>query len=320
MRRRSSRDSTKTYKALLDAFVDSLRLDDLSLSRSLHQVIVLADPTGRLCEMAEEYAEASRPGWLLSIQGARMDGIGKFDDNIPGVNMEPPSLDDLDEYLGLSNYSLSNTGSPINQSYPDSSSLANAFGTFPQMPQDTLASSSSSSSAFFYLGPQQQVAETEEAIGSVRDTLSENRTSKEDLKAYLQAQLENRQLETRDLPIFSCDVLVADPTDSISINILGFRDGARQAISSGIAIDKVLESSKPDLTLMFRDRQPTDPHTAWSWACDFSKSYHQFSFPLRLATAYITGIQMRVGGDPANAATKSNHQTVLHQPLRGDFR
>lgn len=317
MRRRTSRDSTKTYKALLDAFIDSLRRDDASLSRSLHQVIISADPSGRLREVAEEYADSIHPAWLLHIQGSQVDGVGRFDDTAPGLALELPTVEDLDDYLGLSAYSLSNASSPVNQIYAESSSLITPFSPFQQLPVDGVGSSSSTP---IYPGPYQQAAETEEAGGSRSETFVDGNVSKEDLKVYLQGQQDNRQLTTADLPIFACDILVSEPADPVSRNILAFRDSARQAINSGIAIDKILETPKPDLTLMFRDRLPTDPHTAWSWACDFSKSYDRFSFSLRLATAYIVGIQMRVCGDPVNGATKSNHRVVFHQSLRRNLQ
>lgn len=309
MRRRTSRDSTKTYKALLDAFVDSLRRDDTALSQSLHQVIVTADSSGRLREVAEDFAESIHPGWLLLIQGSQTDGIAKFNDTVPSVNLDLPSVEDLDDYLGLSAYSFSNASSPINQSFAEPSNLASRFNPFPQMPQENVGSSSTTSA---YPGPYQQVGDSEEAGGSKGETVPESNVSKEDLKAYLQEQLDNRQLTIHDLPIFSCDIFVSDPTDPISRSILGFRDSARQAINSGIALDKILETPKPDLTLMFRDRLNTDPHTAWSWACDFGKSFDNFSFPLRLATVYMAGIQMRVCGNPSSGATTRNHLTVFH--------
>lgn len=296
MRRRTSRDSTKTYKALLDAFVDSLRRNDTPLSRSLHQVIISADPTGRLREVADEYAESIQPGWQLLIQGSQMDGIASFDDTAAGVTLDLPTVEDLDDYLGLSNYSFSNASSPINQSYAEPSALATAFSPFPPMSPDGVGTSSSAS---IYPGPYQQATETEEAGGSKGDTFVDGNVSKDDLKAYLQGQHDSRQLTIHDLPIFTCDIFFSDAADPISTSILAFRDSARQVINSGISIEKILETPKPDLNLMFRDRQPTDPHTAWSWACDFSKNYDNFSFPLRLATAYIVGIQMRVCGDRA---------------------
>lgn len=314
MRRRTSRDSTKTYKALLDAFVNSLRRDDGQLSQSLHQVIVTADPSGRLREVAEEYAESIRPGWLLLSQGAQVDGIAKYDDTMPGLNLDLPTIEDLDEYLGLSAYSFSNASSPINQNLGEPSAIIGRFPNYPQVPQGVVPSSSAGPSTSQIPYQPMPMVDGEEPGGSRDGIVPESNVSKEDLKAYLQEQLDNRQLTIHDLPILTCDLYISVPEshDQISRSIVSFRDSARRAISTGLATQSILDTAKPDFTLMFRDRKETDLHTVWSWACDFGKAFDNFSFPLRLAHVYMAGIQMRVRTIFITILTNCNNLAVLH--------
>lgn len=319
MRRRTSRDSTKTFKALLDAFVNSLRRDDGQLSQSLHQVIVTADPSGRLREVAEEYAESIRPGWLLLSQSSQIDGIAKYDDAMPGLNLDLPTIEDLDEYLGVSAYSFSSASSPMSQNLGEPSNLIGRFQSYPQVPQGIMATSAGPSTSQI---PYQHMVDGEEPGGSKDGTTQEGNVSKDDLKAYLQEQLDNRQLTIHDLPILSCDLFVSvpEPHDQISRSIMSFRDSARRAISNGLATESILDTAKPDLTLMFRDRKDTDLHTVWSWACDFGKAFDNFSFPLRLAHVYMAGIQMRVRIVFITTSTACNNLTVLYSSLCRDFQ
>jgi hypothetical protein len=178
-----------------------------------------------------------------------------------------------------------------------------------------MASSSTSSTSKL---PYQHTVDGEDPGGARGDTGSENIVSKEDLKAYLQEQLDNRQLSIHDQAIFTCDLFfsVPEPDDPISRSILDFRDNARRAISTGLAVESVLDACKPDFTLMFRDRKQSDPHTAWSWACDYGKAFDHFSFSLRLAHVYMAGIQMRVRNVFITIVlTICNKLTVLHSSL-----
>ncbi|EXJ58891.1 hypothetical protein A1O7_06321 [Cladophialophora yegresii CBS 114405] len=64
-----------------------------------------------------------------------------------------------------------------------------------------------------------------------------------------------------------------------------FRDYGRRQIAEGQPVESVLGNPKVDLALYFRDRQPDDPHTPATWACEFMRLLT--GFDTYVALAYI---------------------------------
>ena len=81
-----------------------------------------------------------------------------------------------------------------------------------------------------------------------------------------------------------------------------YRDAARHMLASGVPNSEV---SGPDFTaidLFFRDRVPSDPHTASFWACELCKTFGDAPIFVQLAGMYLLTYLMRV-------CYKSHHRT-----------
>jgi hypothetical protein len=74
-----------------------------------------------------------------------------------------------------------------------------------------------------------------------------------------------------------------------------FRDYGRRQIAEGRPTESILGSPKVDLALYFRERQPDDPHTPATWACEFMRLLKGFDTFVALAHIFTYASFMRVG-------------------------
>ncbi len=73
-----------------------------------------------------------------------------------------------------------------------------------------------------------------------------------------------------------------------------FRDYGRRQLAEGQSLETVLGSSKIDLALYLRERQPGDPHTPATWACEFMRLLKDFDTFVALACIFTYARFMRV--------------------------
>lgn len=75
---------------------------------------------------------------------------------------------------------------------------------------------------------------------------------------------------------------------------LDFRDAGRKWIMSGQPVDEVLGPREINLDLFLRRRAPGDPHSASTWACDFTGRFADVDVFVRLAWTFSLARFMRV--------------------------
>ncbi|OQV06006.1 hypothetical protein CLAIMM_10649 [Cladophialophora immunda] len=73
-----------------------------------------------------------------------------------------------------------------------------------------------------------------------------------------------------------------------------FRDYGRRQLAEGQSLETVLGSSKVDLALYLRERQPGDQHTPATWACEFMRLLKDFDTYVALACIFTYARFMRV--------------------------
>ncbi|OCT51917.1 hypothetical protein CLCR_08992 [Cladophialophora carrionii] len=73
-----------------------------------------------------------------------------------------------------------------------------------------------------------------------------------------------------------------------------FRDYGRRQIAEGKPLESVLGSPKVDLALYLRERQPGDPHTPATWACEFMRLLKDCDTYVALAYIFTYARFMRV--------------------------
>lgn len=105
------------------------------------------------------------------------------------------------------------------------------------------------------------------------------------------------------IPIYLIQSLITFDDSALARVFTDYRDAARHMLASGVPN---LEVSGPDFTaidLFFRDRLPSDPHTASFWACEVCKTFGDASIFVQLASMYLLTYLMRVRipGPPSKA-------------------
>ncbi|KAK5078971.1 hypothetical protein LTR64_002609 [Lithohypha guttulata] len=113
------------------------------------------------------------------------------------------------------------------------------------------------------------------------------------------------------------DTRLTRTADHMSKAIVDFRNGARRAIQAGARLDDILGSNMPSLET-FHSQDPNTPiHSAWSWACQFTRAFPELPLTTQLSTIYLVGIQMRFFIHP-NADTFDDLPPML-RPLRKQY-
>ena len=104
------------------------------------------------------------------------------------------------------------------------------------------------------------------------------------------------------IPIHLIQSLITYDDSALARVYTDYRDAARHMLASGVPNSEV---SGPDFTaidLFFRDRVPSDPHTASFWACELCKTFGGAPIFVQLAGMYLLTYLMRV-------CYKSYHRT-----------
>ena len=279
MRRRESRNDFTAFKALLEAFMISVRENDAEQSSTIYKSIELVDDSGKLAEVARSYVQAvnmndsqSRrpsphqlghiPSGLYEDQtfslrhGSDADGTSPVSAPTPSPTSNSDVIDDAavtftfnDERIG-GYYSSMQATTPIYQ-------VSYRFST---LPADNKPFTNFKSLQDFW-------AELGDVPG---------------LCAVTNIGLPNR----------AYDPVLLQAADDISESLLLFRDGARRAIQAGIDVRQLIGGASPILDAYFDI--PQQGHSVWSWAGSFAKTFENASRPLQLSIIFIIGIQLRV--------------------------
>jgi hypothetical protein len=96
------------------------------------------------------------------------------------------------------------------------------------------------------------------------------------------------------IPIHLIQSLITYDDYALARVYTDYRDAARHMLASGVPNEEV---SGPDFTaidLFFRDRVPSDPHTASFWACELCKTFRDAPIFVQLAGMYLLTYLMRV--------------------------
>jgi hypothetical protein len=96
------------------------------------------------------------------------------------------------------------------------------------------------------------------------------------------------------IPIHLIQSLITFDDSALARVYTDYRDAARHMLASGVPNSEV---SGPDFTaidLFFRDRVPSDPHTASFWACELCKTFGDAPIFVQLAGMYLLTYLMRV--------------------------
>ncbi|OAP60998.1 hypothetical protein AYL99_06002 [Fonsecaea erecta] len=72
-----------------------------------------------------------------------------------------------------------------------------------------------------------------------------------------------------------------------------FRDYGRRQLAAGFPVEVVLGSAQVDLALYFREREPEDPHTPATWACEYMRLLKNFDVYVALAWIFTYAHFMR---------------------------
>ena len=121
------------------------------------------------------------------------------------------------------------------------------------------------------------------------------------LSRAVQASTYASHIQDLQLDVFTHGIELCTPlnintdmrSDRVGHAVRSFRDDARIMIAQGQPANSVLSMDGLDLDLMFRDRNPSDPHTVSTWACEYSKSWTSLPLHIRLATVHFVGTLMR---------------------------
>lgn len=116
-----------------------------------------------------------------------------------------------------------------------------------------------------------------------------------------------RQLCHFRIPIHLIQSLITFDDSALGRVYTDYRDAARHMLASGVPN---LEVSGPDFTaidLFFRDRVPSDPHTASFWACELCKTFGDASVFVQLAGMYLLTYLMRVCNLQCHPKLQSMH-------------
>jgi hypothetical protein len=96
------------------------------------------------------------------------------------------------------------------------------------------------------------------------------------------------------IPIHLIQSLITYDDSALARVYTDYRDAARHMLARGVPNSEV---SGPDFTaidLFFRDRVPSDPHTASFWACELCKTFGDAPIFVQLAGMYLLTYLMRV--------------------------
>jgi hypothetical protein len=96
------------------------------------------------------------------------------------------------------------------------------------------------------------------------------------------------------IPIYLIQSLITFDDSALGRVYTDYRDAARHMLANGVPNSEV---SGPDFTaidLFFRDRVPSDPHTASFWACELCKTFGDTPIFVQLAGMYLLTYLMRV--------------------------
>jgi hypothetical protein len=109
------------------------------------------------------------------------------------------------------------------------------------------------------------------------------------------------------IPIHLIQSLITFDDSALGRVYTDYRDAARHMLASGVPN---LEVSGPDFTaidLFFRDRVPSDPHTASFWACELCKTFGDAPVFVQLAGMYLLTYLMRVCNPQYHPKLQSMH-------------
>ena len=107
---------------------------------------------------------------------------------------------------------------------------------------------------------------------------------------HIQAQ----QLAYFQLPVHLSQSLITIENSPLARAYTDYFDAARQRLANGMPSEEVLGPEFTDVELFFRERRPSDFHTASTWASELSKSFTGVtSIPVQLAGIYLLRGLMR---------------------------
>ena len=100
-----------------------------------------------------------------------------------------------------------------------------------------------------------------------------------------------RQLSSFQLPVYLIQSLITVDNSALAKVFTDFRDASRELLLTG---EQATEPNFTAVDLFFRDRVPSDPHTASSWASELCKTFGEFPVSVQLASLYLLTYLMRV--------------------------
>lgn len=119
--------------------------------------------------------------------------------------------------------------------------------------------------------------------------------------------VQTQQLCHFRIPIHLIQSLITFDDSALGRVYTDYRDTARDMLASGVPNSEV---SGPDFTaidLFFRDRVPSDPHTASFWACELCKTFGDAPVFVQLAGMYLLTYLMRVCNPQCHPKLQSMH-------------
>ena len=96
------------------------------------------------------------------------------------------------------------------------------------------------------------------------------------------------------IPIHLVQSLIMFDDSALARVYTDYRDAARHMLASGVPNEEVSGPNFTAIDLFFRDRIPSDPHTASFWACELCKSFGDAPIFVQLAAMYLLTYLMRV--------------------------
>lgn len=286
MRRRDSKDHFKAYKALLDSFVASARNGDLALAKSFYRTMQLTDASGKLAQIAEALMQTiSEDPSLASSLLSPQQGLAKANRKATST-----SSGEADAMVGVT------AGSSPTQlsSIADGEDIPALTLIELLSLKDVDAACQTDPVSLRYPGRRIQ------GISFHTDGLDLDRQPVrlfEELHAFWTQQMGGRHppqlfdVVSMDLAL---DTRLTRAADHMSKAIVDFRNGARRAVQAGARLDDVLGSNMPSLETFHSQDSNIPVHSAWSWACQFTRAFPELPLTTQLSTIYLVGIQMRV--------------------------
>ena len=96
------------------------------------------------------------------------------------------------------------------------------------------------------------------------------------------------------IPIHLIQSLITFEDSALARVYTDYRDAARHMLARGVPKEEVSGPNFTAIDLFFRDRRPSDPHTASFWACELCKSFGDAPIFVQLAGMYLLTYLMRV--------------------------